>query len=214
MTQTKRIAVLGTGPIGKSLGQQWCDAGHEVIFGSRNPDGLKQDLKATVDGRITVTEITRAAESADIVVLAVPHHSLAMMADTIRPFVGGKIIIDCTNAVEFTPDGRLASGLSTDQTEGRYAAKLFPGSDVVRAFTHIQDELLDSRGRRQPGIWAAAVAADDAEAKRVVSGLVQDIGFVPVDIGMLDESAALDPGGVLFPNMFTPADMKRLAQAV
>ena len=189
MTQTKQIAILGTGAIGKSLGQQWYEAGHEIVFGSRNPDGQNEDLKAMADGRITITDIARAVELADIVVLAVPHHSLEMVADVIRPLVGGKIIVDCTNAVEFTPDGCLASGLSTDETEGRYAAKLFPESDVVRTFTHIQDELLDSRGRRQPGIWAAAVAADDAKAKRVVSELVQDIGFVPVDNGALDDSA-------------------------
>lgn len=208
MTETKHIAVLGTGAIGRSLGQQWHEAGHKVTFGSRNPASVAHQLKAT-DGRLEVTDIQTAAATADVVVLAVPHDALLEVADAIRLAVAGKVVIDCTNAVVFTPDGRLASGLVTSETEGRYTAKLFPDSRIVRTFSHIQDELLDSRGRRQPGIWAAAVAGDDSVAKDLACALVRDIGFVAVDIGTLDESAPLDPGGILFPNMFTPADMKR-----
>lgn len=214
MTKLTHVAVIGTGAIGRSLGQQWYEAGHMITFGSRNPGSTAQFLNAADDGRLNVSDILRASEAADVVVLAVPHSSLPEVADAIRSSVDGKIIIDCTNAVEFTPDGRLASGLAAGETEGRYAARLFPDSHVVRTFTHIQDELLDSRGRRQPGVWAAAVAGDDAASKDVVSSLVQDIGFVPVDIGTLDESTPLDPGGSLFPNMFTPADMRRVAKVV
>jgi len=40
--------------------------------------------------------------------------------------------------------------------------------------------------------------------------LVAAAGYVPVVIGGLGRSAPLDPGGILFPNMFLPADMRRL----
>ena len=59
-----------------------------------------------------------------------------------------------------------------------------------------------------PGLFAVAIAGDDPVAKLTVSELVNDAGFVPVDIGTLAESAPLDPSGVLFPHLFTPADMK------
>lgn len=41
-----------------------------------------------------------------------------------------------------------------------------------------------------------------------MSELVSNTGFVPVDIGLLADSAPLDPGGILFPHVFTVADMK------
>lgn len=87
-------------------------------------------------------------------------------------------------------------------------AKLLPESIVVRAFTHIMDELLVSGGTKQPGLFAIAIAGDDPAAKLIVADLVNDTGFVPVDIGTLSESAPLDRGGKLFPHVFTVADMK------
>ncbi len=65
------------------------------------------------------------------------------------------------------------------------------------------DESLAYRGLRQPGFWAIAVAGDDPEANKIVHDLVRATGFVPVHIGTLAESAPLDPGGVIFPHMFT-----------
>jgi predicted dinucleotide-binding enzyme len=38
------------------------------------------------------------------------------------------------------------------------------------------------------------VAADDADAKRVVMELVDELGFDPVDAGTLDESWRQQPG--------------------
>jgi 8-hydroxy-5-deazaflavin:NADPH oxidoreductase len=87
-------------------------------------------------------------------------------------------------------------------------ASLLPKSIVVRAFSHIMEELLVSRGTKQPGLFAIAIAGDNAAAKLTVAELVNDAGFAPVDIGTLAESAPLDPGGVLFPHVFTVADMK------
>jgi predicted dinucleotide-binding enzyme len=70
------------------------------------------------------------------------------------------------------------------------------------------DELLWSRGTQQRHFWGMAVAGDAENAKSIVAGLVSDAGFTPIDIGTLDESLPLDPGGVLFPHMFTPADLQ------
>jgi 8-hydroxy-5-deazaflavin:NADPH oxidoreductase len=70
------------------------------------------------------------------------------------------------------------------------------------------DELLVSRGTSQTGFWAVAIAGDVPAAKLLVAELVRDTGFIPVDIGVLAKSAPLDPGGILFPHMFTEADMR------
>ena len=89
-------------------------------------------------------------------------------------------------------------------------AQRLPHSLVVRAFSHVMDELLVSRGSSQSGLWAMAIAGDDPVAKQIVGALVRDAGFVPVDIGTLAESLPLDPGGALFPHMFTEADMRAM----
>jgi 8-hydroxy-5-deazaflavin:NADPH oxidoreductase len=42
------------------------------------------------------------------------------------------------------------------------------------------------------------IAADDEDAKRVVAGLVEQIGFDPVDAGSLRDGRDFQPGSDLF----------------
>jgi 8-hydroxy-5-deazaflavin:NADPH oxidoreductase len=70
--------------------------------------------------------------------------------------------------------------------------------------------MLTSRARRQPDTWAVAIAADDDHALSVTAHVVTAARYVPVPIGGLGQSAPLDPGGRLFPNMFLPGDMRDL----
>ncbi|HAV1886835.1 TPA: hypothetical protein JG939_004422 [Enterobacter hormaechei subsp. xiangfangensis] len=62
----------------------------------------------------------------------------------------------------------------------------------------------------ETGFWAMAIAADHPVAKEIAIQLVKDSGFVPVDLGTLAESFPLDPGGRLFPNMYTEGDLRAL----
>jgi predicted dinucleotide-binding enzyme len=87
-------------------------------------------------------------------------------------------------------------------------ARKRPDSAVVRAFSHIPDELLWPRGSEQRLYWAMAIAGDDPDAKDIVAGLVHDAGWAPVDLGGLDDSAALDPGGAVFHLFYTEAEMR------
>ncbi|MGP3971688.1 NADPH-dependent F420 reductase [Streptomyces sp. 6N223] len=203
----RRLAVLGAGNVGQPIGRHWAAAGHTVTFGSRSPERLS-DFVALLSGGARAASYAEAAEAADVVLLSVPHSALEELLETVGKRLAGKIVIDATNPVLLTDDGRVISTLGGGLTQGRHTAKLLPDATVVRAFTHVMDELLWSRGTRQRHFWGMALAGDEAEAKDVVAQLVHDAGFVPVDLGGLDDSAALDPGGVVFPHMFTPADLR------
>ncbi|WP_067510203.1 NADPH-dependent F420 reductase [Actinoplanes sp. TFC3] len=200
------VAILGYGPVGQHLTALLHDGGYEVVVGVRNPEVL---AAGDVPPAVQCVRWRAAAEVADVIVLAVPY-------DAINDIVAGwpaggaaRIVVDPTNPIALSPDGQIVSGLDGDETVGTRLAKLLPSETVVRAFTHVMAELLAVRGRRQPGLWAMAVAGDDSSAKEMVGELVKATGFAPVDIGGLAESAPLDPGGVLFPQMFTVAGMKR-----
>ncbi|HUB20969.1 MAG TPA: NAD(P)-binding domain-containing protein [Streptosporangiaceae bacterium] len=60
-----KIAIIGTGNIGGTLGRRWLAAGHEVTHGSR--DGAGQG-----PGGARQTAVGDAIAGADVVVLAVP----------------------------------------------------------------------------------------------------------------------------------------------
>ncbi|OJF15808.1 NADPH-dependent F420 reductase [Couchioplanes caeruleus] len=201
-----RIAIVGYGPVGRALTALLRDEGHDVIIGSRDPDRLTSGIVAA---DVPCMDWRSAVERADVVVLAVPYVAVDDVVADWPTGGAGRIVVDPTNPVALSPDGHIISGLDGNDTVGSRLAKSLRSVIVVRAFTHVMEELLAVRGRRQPGLWAMAIAGDDSRAKATVGDIVKATGFVPVDIGSLAKSAPLDPGGVLFPQMFTVADMKR-----
>lgn len=200
MIDPLKVGIVGAGKIGLGLAVLLTDAGVEVTVGSRTPRNER-----FADVRWRMTTMTRAM-GLDTVVLAVPH---AAIEQTLHKTGGprpGTVVIDTANAVDPSSRDRFRSAL--DVPHGRWLQRLLPEAVVVRAFTHVQDELLVSRARRQPDIWAVAIAADDQRAVDIAARLVSAARYVPISVGGLDDSAVLDPGGVLFPNMFLPATMR------
>ncbi|HEU5160776.1 MAG TPA: NAD(P)-binding domain-containing protein [Streptosporangiaceae bacterium] len=209
-TTPRRIGILGAGKVGRAVGRHWTTAGHTVTFGSRSPEGLASFTRE-LGVRARAAAPAAAAAAGDIVLLSVPHPVVEEVLDAAYGHLTGKIVIDATNPMGLSPDGRIISTLDAGLTQGRRTAKFLPDSTVIRAFTHVMDELLCSRGTRQPHFWGMALAGDDPDAKAVVAGLIHDAGFTPVDLGGLDDSSALDPGGPIFPHLFTPADLRSAA---
>ena len=87
------IAVIGTGKVGSALGTEFAAQGHTIVYGSRNPSSAAvRELVARTGNGATARPQDRAAEGADIVVLAVP----GMLAGDITRNLGdlsGKIVL-------------------------------------------------------------------------------------------------------------------------
>jgi 8-hydroxy-5-deazaflavin:NADPH oxidoreductase len=82
-----RIAVIGSGNIGGTLGAAWARTGHEVQFGSRSPE--PPDRVAIAD----------AIEAADVVLLAIPGNAVAELAESHGAALHEKLVIDATNRI-------------------------------------------------------------------------------------------------------------------
>ncbi|MFJ8982404.1 NADPH-dependent F420 reductase [Streptomyces sp. NPDC102282] len=205
-----RVGILGAGSIGRPLGRHWSAAGHQVTFGSRSPERLS-DFVSTACPGARAAGLAETAETNDVLLLSVPYPAWEELLQQVGDALSGKLIIDATNPMGLSDQGNIISTLAPGLTQGRHSSKALPGSTVVRAFTHVMDELLWSRGTQQRHFWGVAYAGDDAGAKETVRSLIHDAGFTPVDLGGLDDSASLDPGGPLFPHMFTPADLRAAA---
>jgi hypothetical protein len=210
MTDSKTprsISILGAGKIGQAVGQLWLRAGHSVCFGVRSPEKLSSLVEA-LGSQASAKSIEAAAAEGEVVFVAVPYEAVDDVVALSCSQLADKIVIDASNPFALSPEGRIISSLDSGVTAGSRMAQRLPHSLVVRAFSHVMDELLVSRGSSQSGLWAMAIAGDVPVAKQIVGELVRDAGFVPVDIGTLAESLPLDPGGALFPHMFTEADMR------
>ena len=92
-------------------------------------------------------------------------------------------------------------------------AQLLPDVLVTRAFSHIDWDKLVPAATHQPDTWAAGYAADDPDAATQLETLIRAMRYLPYRIGNLAESAPIDVGGVLWPGMYTPADMRALLRS-
>lgn len=203
------LGIVGAGKIGRAIGHLAALAGYEVLWGVRDPGKVARPEELVGGPIVTVEEVARRAS---MVVLAVPHGELERVAATLSPFVVGRVVVDATNPFQVS-EGFIASSLA-GTTEGEHLQALLPGAQVYRAFSHVMDELLVSRGTGQPGFWAMAVAGAEGPNLVRVEALVRSCGFAPVHVGGLSESAVLDPGGAAFPHLFTEAELRRVVSAL
>src|SRR5512144_1079628 len=106
-----KIAVIGSGNIGGTLGAAWIRTGHSVVYGSRNPQ--PPDSSAIAD----------AIADSDVVLLAIPGAAIEEFAAANGIALAGKLVIDATNRI------------GDDTMNGSSAiAQHAPGARYVRAF--------------------------------------------------------------------------------
>ena len=103
-----RIAVIGKGNIGGSLGSKWLAAGHDVVYGAR--DGAR-DGSAEGPGGAPVRGIGDALKDADIILLAVPGQVVQDVVNEQAAALAGKTVIDAVNRMGAPEtDSRARSG--------------------------------------------------------------------------------------------------------
>jgi predicted dinucleotide-binding enzyme len=183
-----KVAIIGTGNVGKSLYEGFLRAGCEVRFGSRHPE------KSETSGTMAQKE---AAKWGDIVVFAVPYGAVSETLESIGiNALKGKIVVDVTNVLN--QNWELALGFATSGAEE--LAKQIPGAKVLKAFNTVF-AANQSKGRIDGEALTLFVAGDDAGAKKTLMDLGRKIGFDPVDAGPLKSARYLEPMGVMIIGM-------------
>jgi len=182
----KTIGLIGAGHIGSQLARLAVRHGYDVVVSnSRGPETLKE-LVSELGSRARASTALEAAEAGDIVVVTIP---LKNIGDLPLAPLAGKIVID-TNNYYPQRDGQIAELDEEKTTTSELLQRHLPKSKVVKAFNHIYAAELTTHGQPAgtPNRRALAIAGNDAEAKRVVTQLIDQFGFDVVDIGPLSDS--------------------------
>ncbi len=208
-----KIGIVGAGNIGGTLATLFTRAGHEVaLANSRGPETLTEQVAALGPAARAATA-DEAAAFGEVVVLAVP---LAAYDGLDPAAYAGKIVVDANNYYP-SRDGRIAELDERRVTSTGLLAGRLPDARVVKAFNTIYFEHLRDRGRPDAPAadrLAIPVAGDDAAAKAVLTGLVDEIGFTAVDTGLLADSWRQEPDTPVYGAEVTAAEAVALiAQA-
>lgn len=161
-----RIAVIGTGKIGGTIGRAWSRAGHAVTFGARHPEA--NDVVG--DTGATVTTIPDALAGTDVVLLALPARSVGELLSGNAAAIGGKLVIDATNQIGAAPMN--AAGQIAEAAPGVRYARAFN----VLGWENFAEPLF---GGVPADLFYSAPAADEA----TVAQLISDVGLRPAYLG-------------------------------
>ena len=174
------IALIGTGNVAGALGPEFAMQGHDIVYGSRNPDRAEvRELVSRTGGNAFATGQVEAAAQADIVVIAVPGDVAEQVVASLGD-LSGKIIIDPTNRVGPGDDGFMMHTTATSNAELIQA--LAPDAYVVKAFNTLNFRtMIDPESSGGP--VTIPLVGNDAEAKATVAALVEGMGLEAIDLG-------------------------------
>lgn len=179
-----KIGIIGSGNIGATAARLFARAGHEVaVSNSRGGEGLETLVAELGDGA-RATGIEEAARFGEVVLVAVPFGRYETLP---AEAFAGKVVIDANN---YYPqrDGQFAQLDGGETTSSELVASHLKGARLVKGFNTIWFEHLKQQGDTSLPLEerrAIFIAGDDAEAKRTVARLVEEIGFAAVDTGAL-----------------------------
>lgn len=188
------IGIIGAGAIGSAFAKVIANKGIKaIISNSRGPESLIELVRKL--GPSIRAGTRQEAASQEIVLVAVNWSKLPEALAGLPDF-NGRIVIDANNPIEaplFRPAelyGRLSTEVFSD---------LVPGARVVKAFNHLQPQMLLKDPASDGGKRILFYSGDHDHAKAVVNGLISQLGFCGIDLGSISIGGKLTqfPGGPL-----------------
>src|SRR5947199_630927 len=204
-----RIGIIGAGHIGGHVARLAVRAGHEVTVSFARDEAKLRALADELGAEVATP--AKAVETSEIVVISVPWRALpealAQAGD-----LTGKVVIDTTN--------QFGSGPMPEpgETAATFNARRMPGARYVKSFNTLtsgfQERAADREGAERVVQW---VCGDDPDANALAARLIENMGYVPVDLGGTATCSVMEaprrPGAV-YGEEYRAADAPAVVEAV
>jgi predicted dinucleotide-binding enzyme len=170
-----KIAILGTGVVGETIGNKLVELGHEVRMGSRTANNEKAAAwvkKAGVRG--SQGTFAEAAAFGEVVFNAtLGMASLEALAAAGRESLKGKVLVDISNPLDFSKGMPPTLSVCNNDSLGEQIQRAFPETRVVKALNTINCHVMVDPARI-PGEHDTFVSGNDADAKRQVAQILTE----------------------------------------
>jgi 8-hydroxy-5-deazaflavin:NADPH oxidoreductase len=206
-----KIAMLGTGMVGRTLAGKLDELGHDVVIGTRDPASTLARTGNDMRGGLSFTDWHRdhsavrlasladAATHGEIVVNATAGvASIAALEAVGADALAGKVVMDVSNALDFSHGMPPTLAVANTDSIAEQIQRAYPAARVVKALNTVSAIVMTDPGHI-PGEHVVFIAGDDDEAKATVRGLLGDFGWAAETI--------IDLGGVRLargPEMYMP----------
>lgn len=190
-----KIAVLGIGKVGFALANSLQHKGHELIIAHDDPQSESVVKAMDANPNLQWAPIQEAIDRSDAVLLALPFMANEEVLGSVK--FDGQTLIDCTNPV----GPGISHGLNSTSSGSEMVQLWAPGAHVVKAFTIYGYENLEGVDDTVTPKTVMPLVGDHTESKELVSQLILDLGFEPLDCGSLDRALHLEHMTLLWVKM-------------
>lgn len=186
-----QVAVLGTGTVGRTIAPRLAELGHVVRLGTRDPARTRErDGWSELPG-VELRTFAEATAGADLVVHAGNGASaldlLAQAGD-----LAGVVLLDISNPLDFSAGFPPTLSVKDTDSLGEQVQRAFPDARVVKSLNTLTAELM-AHPERLPEPTSVFVSGDDADAKRLVTGVLAELGHRDViDLGGIETSRGVE----------------------
>jgi hypothetical protein len=196
---TKKIGVLGSGVVGKTLASGFIKHGYEVTVGTRDASKLAEWQSKNPKGKIASFKDTAAF--GDIIVIACKGHAAEEVLKLAGPMnLAGKIIIDATNPIdEKNPPVNGVLNFFTDLKDSlmERLQRTVPDAHFVKAFSCVGNAYMvdPDFGGTKPTMF---ICGNNDEAKKEVTSILTQFGWETEDMGKAEGARAIEPLCILW----------------
>ncbi len=173
-----RIAVLGTGTVGRTLASALLSNGHEVRLGSRTSGNAAAVAWAqAIGGPASEGTFADAAGFGEIVVNATAGAaSLEALALAGAEQLAGKVLIDVANPLDFSAGMPPTLTVCNDDSLAEQIQRAYPDVRVVKTLNTVTAAVMVDPSLVD-GLHTIFVSGDDAGAKAEVGELLRELGW-------------------------------------
>ena len=190
------IGILGSGDVGRRLGDGFIELGHTVKIGSRNPNQEKiiEWMAKHEKVKVSSGSFAEAASFGELDIIATSWAGTDEVIRMANPKnFASKVVIDVTNPLDFSKGmpPRLAIGHA--DSAGETVQRMLPDSKVVKAFNTVGNSHFihpDFPG----GPPTMFICGNDDKAKKTITdNILTKLGWETIDIGGIDGARLLEP---------------------
>ncbi len=182
-----KIGVLGTGMVGKAIASKLVEVGHDVRMGSRTADNEEATAWANDSGdRASHGTFADAAGFGEVLFNCTGGMvTLAALEAAGEDNVGDKVVIDVSNALDFSHGMPPSLAVANTDSVGEQIQRRFAQAKVVKSLNTMNFSVMVNPAD-VPGYHNVFVSGDDEEAKRTAKDILNQFGWADdtiIDLG-------------------------------
>jgi predicted dinucleotide-binding enzyme len=182
--------------VGRTIAARLVELGHQATIGTRDPQATLARTETDAMGSapyatwaqenaaVTLATYADAVAGAELVVNATNGAAtLDALSQAGADNLEGKVLIDIANPLDFSHGMPPTLFVKDTDSLGEQVQRTFPGARVVKTLNTLNADLM-ARPASLPETGSVFVSGNDADAKAVVTGLLEEFGHTDViDLG-------------------------------